>query len=113
MQTITNPAGTLPGFHNLTSASDLAQALGVYREQLAARANDIGGLEMMKAYSDLTDSLVCRVYEVALAEAERVCPSSRKAATSHIAIAAVGGYGRCEMAPFSDVDVRVYYRRRR
>jgi len=63
------------------------------------------GVEMMWAYSDLTDALIRRVYELAIEEAEVDSPMVRRAAARHVAIGAVGGYGRREMSPFSDVDV--------
>ena len=67
--------------------------------------DEMTGVQMMWAYSDLTDALIRRVYELAIEEAEVDNPTVRRAAGRHVAIGAVGGYGRREMSPFSDVDV--------
>ena len=74
---------------------ELSRAYLTRREALAARAGDLGGVELMRAYSDLTDALVARIYDIA----SEGCPPD------DLAVAAVGGYGRREMSPFSDVDV--------
>ena len=83
------------GFQEARLASELADALLTQREKLAARAQELGGLQMMAAYSDLTDALIRRIFHLAVEEGE----------ARGVAIAAVGGYGRREMSPFSDVDV--------
>ena len=93
------------GFKNITQSSELSRESLNQRGKLAARAADLGGIEMMRAYSDLTDALVRRILDIAIEELEVVHPSIRRKASRGIAIAAVGGYGRCEMSPFSDVDV--------
>lgn len=67
------------------------------REALACRVDELSGIDLMTAYSDLTDALVARVFDLAVAETPDY--------TGGIAVAAVGGYGRQEMSPFSDVDV--------
>lgn len=100
---------------DLTTCSDLAAALTQWRGELETRAGEMGGLELMHAYSDLADELLCRVYDVAVAETEAAHPTlpspagegkkGVRSASRHVAIAAVGGYGRREMSPFSDVDV--------
>ena len=63
------------------------------------------GLGMMRAYSDTTDALIRRILELAIDQAKSELSSVRRDAAKHIAIAAVGGYGRRQMAPSSDVDV--------
>lgn len=85
-------------FDNLVDRHDLSRVLLEQREALWARAAELTGVELMMALSDLTDALVSRIFEQAIADA----PTT---AASEIAIASVGGYGRREMAPFSDVDV--------
>jgi [protein-PII] uridylyltransferase len=84
-------------FDNLTDRHELSRVLVEQRESLACRAGELSGVGLMDAYSDLTDSLVARVFDLSVQEAE--------VDSAPIAVAAVGGYGRREMAPFSDVDV--------
>lgn len=84
-------------FDNLTDRHDLSRVLVEQREDLACRAGTLSGVGLMDAYSDLTDALVARVFGIAVQKAD--------AESAPIAVAAVGGYGRQEMAPFSDVDV--------
>jgi len=86
-------------FDNLTDAHEMAAALTRERETLAERARTMGGVELMRAYSDLTDALISRIFEVAVGDGH---PTPLQ---GDIAVAAVGGYGRREMSPFSDVDV--------
>ncbi|MCE5198968.1 HD domain-containing protein, partial [bacterium] len=93
------------GFEGITGSRELAQALLRTREELATRLSDMGGIEMMLHYSDLTDCLIKRIFHVAAREAEQDDPQAARKALREIAIAAVGGYGRREMSPFSDVDV--------
>lgn len=92
-------------FGNLSDRHDLSRALLHEREALAARVTEMGGVELMRAYSDLTDALVARVFEMAVSQADAEASGAGARARDQIAIAAVGGYGRQEMAPFSDVDV--------
>ncbi len=84
---------------------DLATAFLDRRGQLAARADSLGGFEMMAAYTELTDELVRSIFEIALDEAWHSNPKASWQTARHISIAAVGGYGRREMSPYSDVDV--------
>lgn len=93
------------GYDAISQCSELSRELLNQRNKLAARAHDLGGVEMMRAYSDLTDALVRRILDIAIEESEAVNPSVRRKALRGIAIAAVGGYGRCNMSPFSDIDV--------
>ncbi|MHB9038333.1 MAG: [protein-PII] uridylyltransferase family protein [Armatimonadota bacterium] len=92
-------------FENLADAKELSTALLNARAELAKKADALGGVEMMHAYSDITDALICRIFQVAAKEAEQDDPYAARKALREIAIAAVGGYGRREMSPFSDVDV--------
>ncbi|MCX6344690.1 MAG: DUF294 nucleotidyltransferase-like domain-containing protein [Armatimonadetes bacterium] len=90
-------------FDHITDRKELSAVLLKYRDSLAAQFSELGGQEMMLAYSDLTDTLVERIFQLALDEDSDT--SVRRKAPRGIAIAAVGGYGRQEMSPYSDVDV--------
>ncbi|PTV96377.1 UTP--GlnB (protein PII) uridylyltransferase GlnD [Rhodobacter aestuarii] len=56
----------------------------------------------VQAYANMTDGLVCAVFHVATT---RLHPVQPRTAAENISVLAVGGYGRAEMAPFSDVDL--------
>ncbi|MEM6636615.1 MAG: [protein-PII] uridylyltransferase [Pseudomonadota bacterium] len=57
---------------------------------------------VIRSYAHLTDQVVRCVFLVAT---EYVHPSDSRSGREQISVLAVGGYGRREMAPFSDVDL--------
>ncbi|MCE5314244.1 MAG: HD domain-containing protein [Armatimonadota bacterium] len=97
--------GSVWNFDILMDAKSLSGALLNARDSVANQADSLGGIEMMRAYSDLTDALIRRIFQIAAKQAENDDPCATRKALREIAIAAVGGYGRQEMSPFSDVDV--------
>ncbi|MGY2733497.1 [protein-PII] uridylyltransferase [Sphingomonas sp. UYP23] len=82
----------------------LKAALDAGREEIAQRLieHPSRGLEIAASQAFLTDQLLRLLYDFTT---ERLYPNSNPTAAERITIIAVGGYGRGEMAPYSDVDV--------
>ncbi|MEE2699378.1 MAG: [protein-PII] uridylyltransferase [Pseudomonadota bacterium] len=62
----------------------------------------VSSREIVKANSHLVDQLIRTIYDFAITS---VCPQSHLAKGEVISIVATGGYGRRELAPFSDIDL--------
>ena len=63
------------------------------------------GVQLCAALTSLLDTVILDLYEAALLE----FPDTADEIRSQIALVPYGGYGRCDVAPFSDVDLLVLH----
>ena len=87
--------------------TDLAQAvLHERREGLIQRLDQgASGSEIVSVFTDLVDSLLIGQYRNVLYRKD----VDGTAGNQHCCLVAVGGYGRRELSPYSDIDVMVLY----
>ena len=85
-------------------ADTLRSAVAAGRAELAQRleAHPGRGLELAAAQSFLTDQLLRLACDTVVSS---LYPLANPTQSERLALAAVGGYGRGQMAPYSDVDI--------
>ncbi|HSD50799.1 MAG TPA: DUF294 nucleotidyltransferase-like domain-containing protein, partial [Candidatus Methylomirabilis sp.] len=74
----------------------------------AAHRAGASGLEVVARHADLVDAMICQLFGLA----DRGMARSLKEQTEGCAVLALGGYGRRELNPASDVDVMFLHPRR-
>ncbi|MEX1040666.1 MAG: [protein-PII] uridylyltransferase [Pirellulaceae bacterium] len=97
----------------MTPALRLRPSVIVAKEKLAAdrqklrRQHDAGtpGVQLCAQLTDMFDAIVLDIVESAIAE----IPGGGDELLKHIAIVPHGGYGRRDVAPFSDVDLMILH----
>ncbi|QNE32657.1 [protein-PII] uridylyltransferase [Sphingomonas sp. NBWT7] len=87
-----------------TATAMLKDALDAGRAEIARRLADrpSRGLEAANAQAFLIDQLLRILLDLIT---QRLYPPTNRTAGERLSLIAVGGYGRGEMAPFSDVDI--------
>ena len=105
---------------NLTSGTSSTARVGVRESALAARrslaeereklrlqhASGSPGIQVCARLSDYLDSLLIEIFAAALVEFD---PDYASFIRSNVALVPLGGFGRRDLAPFSDVDLMLLH----
>ena len=85
-------------------AAILKEALCAGRAEIARRLEAFPGegMQIAECYALLTDRIVGLIHGFTM---ERLCPSTNRTPAERLSVAALGGYGRGQMALHSDVDI--------
>ena len=96
-----------PGPHFNTSVLAAKQRLAQGRDKLREQhERGSPGIQVCALLTDLLDEIVVSLYEAAIAD--QPDDNARKL-KDHVAIVALGGFARRQMAPFSDVDLMLLH----
>jgi [protein-PII] uridylyltransferase len=96
-------AGDAPELPRSRVVEVLKEALRDGRAEVQKRFDEgAGGGETVRALSFLMDQLIRTLHDFVEAH---VYPVANPTAGEHMAVVAVGGYGRGELAPYSDIDL--------
>lgn len=98
----------------MSSVSRLRPSVLAARELLRTSYEDVkrlhssgmASVQTCARHSSTVDSLISQLYEASLAG---LAPEVERELRDRVSIVAVGGYGRRQLAPFSDVDLMVLY----
>ena len=98
-------AARLPLPPGRTATQELARyktflKVETHRLKMLHRAGEAGGLTICRARAEILDLLLRYLWEAAL----RDVPDDPKRKQSPLALVAIGGYGRAELNPHSDID---------
>ncbi len=104
--TLATAMAATPGFEARRAllAATLRAALAQGRSELQRRLRETPakGLELAGAQAFLIDQLLRLLFDTVVMD---LYPASNRTAAERLTLIAVGGYGRGQMAPFSDIDL--------